>query len=133
LGVDRDLKEFKKWQTINRRKDLDYFEKILSEEIEDIIGEEYLAAVILTDSNTMKFLISRDEEREDYIECHIKEILVPLDDLRKLEVEGVTQIIEILNETLKLQNIRWINRGEKRAYYEPDFDGQWDRFIILEE
>lgn len=52
--------------------------------------------------------------------------------LGEFSMEDNDQMIELLNEMIVLNCIKWINDTEKRVYLEYDFEDKWDDYIIME-
>lgn len=132
FGVDKDLEKYRKWNEDKRKKALGKFEQIFAEEIGDIIGESFLSAVILCEGKIIKLLITENQNSNILIECIIKEVNVPRKLLGEFSVEDNDQMIELLNEMIVLNCIKWINDTEKRVYLEYDFEDKWDDYIIME-
>lgn len=132
FGVDKDLEKYRKWNEDKRKKALGKFEQIFAEEIRDIIKERFLSAVILCEGKTIKLLITENQNNNIPVECIIKEVNVPLKLLGEFSVEDNDQMIELLNEMIVLNCIKWINDTEKRVYLEYDFEDKWDDYIIME-
>lgn len=132
FGVDKDLEKFRLWQKSNIKLALDNFERILAEELSEIINDEYLAAIFLCDGNIIKMLIAGDQNAEIPVDCIIKEINVPVRVLAEYDMEEEKGIISVLDETIIHESIRWINGAEKKAYIESEFEEKWDDYIIQE-
>lgn len=132
LGVDRDLDKYRMWKEENRKSALDSFEQVLAEELAQVIGDGYLAAIMISENNTIKMLVTMGQDSELPAECIIKVLKVPVKALAEFDVEETEAVIGILDETIVRKNIRWMNGTEKRTYFEPDFDEKWDDFIIQE-
>lgn len=131
LGVDRDLNRFRSWQEQNRRNALASFEQVLAEELKAVIGERYLAAVVVCD-DTIKMLVTEEQESGQPVECIVEAVKVPAVALSEYDVREPGEILEVLNETVNLDSVPWMGEAEKRVYSEPDFDEKWDDFIIQE-
>ena len=131
LGVDRDLNRFRSWQEQNRKSALASFEQVLAEELAEVIGERYLAAVVVCD-DTIKMLVTEDQESRQPVECIVEAVKVPVVALSEYDVREPGEILEVLYETVNLDGVPWMGEAEKRVYSEPDFDGKWDDFIIQE-
>lgn len=74
FGVDKDLEKYRLWQKSNRKLALDNFERILAEELSEIINDGYLAVIVLCDDNIIKMLIVGDQNAEIPVDCIIKEV-----------------------------------------------------------
>lgn len=109
------------------------FEKIFSEEISQIIADGYLAAVILSENEKIKFLVTNQYNNSEMVECRVKEVCTPLEILQKYEIETVEEIVKLLSDTIKIETVRWMETDDRDAYYEPDFLEKWDHYIIVEE
>lgn len=131
LGVDRDLNRFRSWQEQNRKSALTSLEQVLAEELAEVIGERYLAAVVVCD-DTIKMLVTEDQESRQPVECIVEAVKVPVVALSEYDVREPGEILEVLYETVNLDGVPWMGEAEKRVYSEPDFDGKWDDFIIQE-
>lgn len=129
LGVDKDLKKYRVWKENNRKKALDSFEQIFAEELEENIGNGYLAAVIVSENDTIRLLVAMEKDCELPAECIVKILKMPVKVLAELDVEE-KEIINVLDETIVREEIRWMNGMERRSYFEPDFEEKWDDFII---
>lgn len=132
LGVDKDLNTYRKWEEDNRRKALVSFEKMLAEEISAVIDQHYLSGVIITDDMKIKLLLAYNSEAVFPIDCKVKMVNVPTKALEEYNVVEIKDIVEVIDETVALDTIRWVERIDKKAYYEPDFDGHWDDYVIQE-
>ncbi|MCR5402848.1 MAG: DUF1232 domain-containing protein [Butyrivibrio sp.] len=133
LGVDKDLDKYRKWQEENRKKALESSELLLAEEMSGVIEQQYLAAIIIDDDMKIKLLLSDMDEAELPIECVVKIINVPTKALEEYDVTEIKDIVEAIGEASALNVINWFEGAEKKAYYEPDFDGRWDDYIIKED
>ena len=133
LGVNNDLNKYRGWQEENKKKSLLDFEKIFSEEISQIIADGYLAAVILSENEKIKFLVTNQYNNSEMVECRVKEVCTPLEILQKYEIETVEEIVKLLSDTIKIETVRWMETDDRDAYYEPDFLEKWDHYIIVEE
>ena len=58
FGVDKDLDKYRRWKENNRKNALDSFEQILAEELAEVIGDGYLAAVIVSEESIIKLLVA---------------------------------------------------------------------------
>lgn len=126
FGVDQDLDRFRKW-----KKEL--FQKTYAAELSALIGSRCLAAVLLTDDGRLKLLLCEDENACGEVECVVRETPVPSEALRQLGADTESDILDVLGKSVASETVRWINGAEKRVYSEPDFEGKWDDYIILEE
>lgn len=133
LGVNNDLNKYRSWQEENKKKSLLDFEKIFAEEISQIIEDGYLAAVILSENDKIKFLVASQYNNSEMVECQVKEVCTPLEILQKYGIETVEQVVKILSDTIKIESVRWMETNDRNAYYEPDFIEKWDHYIIIEE
>ena len=122
FGVDADLDKYRLWQEENRKAALDGFERLLAEELSEVIADGYLAAVILCEDNRIKLLISSDQDSGMSAECMVREVKVPVKALADYDVEEAEEILSVLGETIVRSNINWMNGTEKRAYMEADFE-----------
>lgn len=132
LGVDKDLKKYRKWKKNNRKKALDSFEQILAEELAEVIGDGYLAAVIVSEENIIKLLVTMEQDSELPANCVVKAVNIPVKALAEFGVEAEEDVVGVLDETIVRESIRWFNGMEKRTCLEPDFDDRWDDFVIQE-
>ena len=132
FGVDKDLDKYRKWNENKRNQALYRFNKIFAEEIKDFIGNGFLAAVILCEDYIIQFLITENQTGLSPIECIIKETNTPKLLLSEFSIEDSKQILELLDDILKRDEIIWVENEEKRAYMEYDFEDKWDDFIIME-
>ncbi|MDE6203980.1 MAG: DUF1232 domain-containing protein [Lachnospiraceae bacterium] len=132
FGVGRDLDKYRMWKEESRRSALDFFEQVFAEELAQVIGDGYLAAIIVSENNTIKMLVAMEQDSELPADCIVKEVKVPVKALAEIDVEETEDVIGILDDTIVRENIRWMNGTRKRTYLEPDFDEKWDDFIIHE-
>ena len=132
FGIDKDLDKYRKWQEENRKNALVAFEKILAEEISNEISQQYLSGVIITDDMKIKLLLADNSMGVFPIECIVKVANVPAKVLEEYDVVEIKDIVDVIGETVALDEIRWVEEIEKKAYYEPDFDTHWDDYIIQE-
>ena len=132
FGVDKDLDKYRRWKENNRKNALDSFEQILAEELAEVIGDGYLAAVIVSEENIIKLLVAMEQDSELPADCIIKEVNIPVKALAEFEVEAEKDVIGVLDETIVRESIKWLNGMEKRTCLEPDFDDRWDDFVIQE-
>ncbi|MBD5401203.1 DUF1232 domain-containing protein [bacterium] len=133
FGVDKDLEKYRLWQKSNRKLALDNFERILAEELSEIINDGYLAAIVLCDDNIIKMLIVGDQNAEIPVDCIIKEVNVPVRALAEYDMEEEKSIIAVIDETIIQESIRWMNGAEKKAYIEPEFEEKWNDYVIQGE
>ena len=133
LGVDKDLEKYRLWQKSNRKLALDNLERILDEELSEIINDGYLAAIVLCDGNVIKMLIVGDQNAEIPVDCIIKEVNAPVRALTEYDLEEEKDIIAVFDETIVHESIRWMNSAEKKTYLEPEFEEKWNDYIIQEE
>lgn len=122
FGVDRDLEKYRMWKEKNRKNALDSFVQVFAEELAEVIGDGYLAAVIVCENNTIRMLVAMEQECGSPADCIEKVIKVPVTALAELDVEDTEDIISILDETIIRENIRWMNGSRKRICLERDFD-----------
>lgn len=122
FGVDRDLEKYRMWKEKNRKNALDSFMQVFAEELAEVIGDGYLAAVIVCENNTIRMLVAMEQECGSPADCIEKVIKVPVTALAELDVEDTEDIISILDETIIRENIRWMNGSRKRTCLERDFD-----------
>lgn len=132
FGLDKDLDKYRLWQEKNRKKIIDDFEQIFAEELSEVIDDGFLAAMLLCDSDTIKMLITLNQDAEMPVDCIVKEVKAPVKALAEYDVEEKNDIIDVLDETIVRESIKWMNGAEKKAYYEPEFDEKWDDYIIQE-
>jgi len=81
----------------------------------------------------IKLLLTNQKELTIPLECTIKEFEVPLNIFEIYGINTIKEIIESMNEMTDLECISWVNGIEKKVYYEPDFDDEWEKYIIMEE
>lgn len=132
FGVDKDLDKYRLWQENNRKTALDDFEQIFAEELSEVIDDGYLAAMLLCDDNTIKMLITSHQDAEIPVDCIVKEVKTPVRALAHYDVEEKKDIIDMLDETIVRESIKWMNGAEKKVYFEPEFEEKWDDYIIQE-
>ena len=106
FGVDRDLEKYRMWKEKNRKNALDSFVQVFAEELAEVIGDGYLAAVIVCENNTIRMLVAMEQECGSPADCIEKVIKVPVTALAELDVEDTEDIISILDETIIRENIR---------------------------
>lgn len=122
LGVDRDLEKYRMWKEKNRKTALDSFEQVFAETLAEVIGDGYLAAVILCENNTIRMLVAREQDSEFPADCIEKVMKLPVKALAGLDVEDEEDVIGVLDETIIRENIRWMNGTRKRACSSKEFN-----------
>lgn len=131
FGIDQELDKYREWQEQNRKSALIAFEQLLAEELAQVIGENYLAAVIV-DDDAMKMLVTEERDSEPPIACSVKMVKVPLKALAEYDATEQGEIAEVLNETVKAECIYWTKQAQRQVYSEPDFEEKWDDYMIEE-
>lgn len=133
LGVDKDLDKFRKWKKNIICEKIKLFQEAYADELMELIGAQYLAAAILIDDAKLKLLLCESENADSEMECTIKEIVVPVEILREMDIETQHDIVSALEVSIISENIKWVKGKEKQIYLEPDFEEKWDEYIILED
>lgn len=132
FGVDKDLDKYRKWNESKRKNALDNFEKTFAEEIAEIVKDEFISAVILCEDKTIKLLVTENQISNKPIECLVNVINAPVSLFNDFGIEDNNQMLEILNDTVKMNGINWVKNTDQCAYLEYDFDDKWDDYIIME-
>lgn len=133
LGVDQDLDRFRKWKKEILQDRTALFQRTFATELSALIGSRFLSAALLTDDGKLKLLLCEDENVCGEVECVVRETAVPSEALRQLGVNTESDILEVLGKSVASETVRWIKGAEKRIFSEPDFEGKWDDYIILED
>lgn len=133
FGVDKDLDRFRKWKNKMICERIKLLQEAYAAELSVLIGERYLAAVLLADNVKLKLLLCEKENVDCEIECIIKEMTVPIEILNDLNIETPTDILNVLEIPIISDNVKWVKGEKKCIYLESDFEEKWDKYIILED
>ena len=132
FGVDKDLDKFRVWKNKKLLERINEFSLTFAEVLVEIIEDSYLAAVVLMSDDTMKLLISKENECCDIV-CNVKVLEMPKTILEAYGIVSLNQTKNLLDNIFSNKEIRWIDGMTKEVVYEPDFDSMWDNFIIEED
>lgn len=131
LGVNRDLDKYKNWNESNRISALMKLKVAFSKEIIQHIENYYVSALILSSDETIKILLNEKENPADWDEYCVKQMHIPRKLFDSYNVISRDEIIDFIDDVIGLDQLKWVEGADKKAYLEYDFN--WDNYIIREE
>lgn len=132
LGVAEDLDKFRIWKNNKLSDCIDDFSITLAKVIAENIVDDYLAAVVLMSDDTIKILVSKENECYDVV-CNVIVLKLPKNILQTYDIITLEQTKSFLKKVFSHKEICWIDGVDKEVFFEPDFDSKWDNFIIEED
>lgn len=132
LGVAKDIKKFRKWKNKRIDAQIKRMQQGIAEEVKRCIKDLLISAVIYKEEGVLEFLLTKDEIRIDAIECVVYTMCIPQSILSKFDFDSREDIMEFMEQGLVQKEELWDKRAVRKIFFEPDFEDQWDNYVILE-
>ena len=130
FGIDKDLDKYRNWNDKNKMTAIFKLKNAVVEEIIKLVGEEYVAGIVLCRDNTLSILLNENLNPESWSEYHIKKINVPKKLFDSYNICEESEILNFFDDVIELNRIRWVFNAKKKMDVENKF--QWDNYVIRE-